>query len=166
MIRCIAGNPCLPLYDLLRAQGFKGEYEHELYSDALVKPFAGSISSQSFRNIASQNPGYEKLRAALEAVKPGAKLDTGDVYGYLATDMFIQALKLAAKDGKAGITRANLQKVASTMTYELPGVAGPTKYPASTVTPTPLCREVMKSNGTTWDTVEPFACNMKSYTLK
>jgi ABC-type branched-subunit amino acid transport system substrate-binding protein len=166
LIRCAAGNPCIPLYSLLRAQGFKGEYEHELYTDLLVKPFAGSVTSQSFRNVTTQNPGYDKLRAAVEASKPGTKVDVGVMYGYLSTDMFIQALKLAAKNGKSGITRQNVQKAASTMTWEVPGVAGPTKYPASTVTPTPMCREVMKSNGTSWETVEPFACNMKAYKLK
>jgi hypothetical protein len=52
------------------------------------------------------------------------------------------------------------------MTYELKGIAGPTSYPLSTVDPTPMCRTVVLSNGTTWDTVEPYTCNMKSYSVK
>lgn len=165
-IRCSAGTPCLNLYSLLRTGGYKGVFEHDLYTDALVKPFAGSITSQSFQNVTTKNAAYDKLRAAVEKVKPGQPIEVGVMYGYLGTDMFIQALKLAAKNGKSGITRANLQKVASTMTYELKGVAGPTKYPASTLDPTPMCRGVLKSNGKTWETVEPYTCNMKSYNVK
>ena len=165
-IRCSAGTACIPLYSLLRAQGYKGVFEHDIYADALVKPFADTIASVSYQNITTQNAAYDKLRAAVEKTKPGTKIDGGVMYGYLSTDLFIQALKLAAKNGKSGITRQNLQKVASTMTYELKGIAGPTRYPASTVAPTPMCRTVVKSNGTTWDTVEPYTCNMKSYTVK
>jgi hypothetical protein len=53
--------------------------------------------------------------------------------GYLSTDMFIQALKTAAKNGKSGITPANVQKAAMNQTWQTPGLAGPTIYPKATV---------------------------------
>ena len=151
----------------LRAGGFKGEFESELYTDALVKPLAGSISAIPHHNlIETGNPTLEKMKASVEAVAPGTKLDSGVMYGYLETDMFIQALKKAANGKKANITRENVQKAAATQTWEIKGLAGPTKFPASTVASTPLCREIVKSDGTQWQTVVPFSCNTKGYKVK
>ncbi len=31
------------------------------------------------------------------------------------------------------------------------------------MTPTPLCRSIVKSDGTKWNTVEPFSCTTKVY---
>jgi ABC-type branched-subunit amino acid transport system substrate-binding protein len=165
-IRCGAGTECINIYQQLRANGFKGEFEHNLYTDALVKPFNGSIVALSFHNPAVSNPGMDQMKKSVEAVAPGTKVDSGVLYGYMETDMFIQALKKAAKGGKSNITRDNVQKAASTMTWELKGIAGPTEYPASTVKATPMCREIVKSDGTQWNTVTPYSCNRLAYKVK
>jgi ABC-type branched-subunit amino acid transport system substrate-binding protein len=165
-IRCGAGTECLNIYTQLRARGFKGEYEHNIYTDALVKPFAGSIVALSFHNPNVSNPGMDKMKASVAAVSPGTKVDSGVLYGYMEADMFIQALKKAAKGNKSNITRDSVQKAASTMTWELKGIAGPAKYPESTVKPTPMCREIVKSDGTAWNTVVPYSCNTLVYKVK
>jgi ABC-type branched-subunit amino acid transport system substrate-binding protein len=167
-VRCAAGpSACLNIYDQLRAGGFKGEYESELYSDALVKPMAGSISAIPHHNLnEANNAPLEKMRASVEEVAPGTKIDTGVLYGYLVTDVFISALKKAAKGNKANITRENVQKAAATQTWQIKNLAGPTRFPASTVATTPLCRTIVKSDGTEWQTVVPFSCNTKGYKVK
>ena len=86
--------------------------------------------------------------------------------GYLSTDMFIQALKTVAKKGKSNITPENVQKAAMNQTWEIEGVAGPTKYPKATQTTYQYCGSVLESDGTTWTTVEPFACTTKQFKAK
>jgi ABC-type branched-subunit amino acid transport system substrate-binding protein len=165
-IRC-SPVACVGLYQQLRASGYTGEFEHNIYTDLLVKPFEGSIVAIPHHNLnETGNAALEKLKASVAEISPGTKLDTGIIDGYLSTDMFIQALKKAAKGGKSNITRDRVQKAASTMTWQIKDLAGPTRYPASTVTPTPLCREVVKSDGTQWVTVVPFSCNDKGYKIK
>jgi ABC-type branched-subunit amino acid transport system substrate-binding protein len=165
-IRCGAGTVCLNIYGQLRANGYEGEFEHNLYTDSLVKPFEGSIIALSHQNINNDTPAMNKMKESVEAVEPGTQIDSGVVYGYIQADMFIAALKEAAKGGKSNITRENVQKAAATGTWEIKGLAGPTKFPGSTVAPTPLCREIVKSDGTTWQTVVPFSCNTKSFKVK
>jgi ABC-type branched-subunit amino acid transport system substrate-binding protein len=165
-IRCGAGTVCLNIYAQLKAGGYEGEFEHNLYTDSLVKPFEGSVIALSHQNINNDTPAMNKMKEAVEVVEPGTKIDSGVVYGYMEADMFIAALKEAAKGGKSNITRENVQKAAATGKWEIPGLAGPTKFPASTVAPTPLCREIVKSDGTMWQTVEPYSCNTKSYKVE
>ena len=74
---------------------------------------------------------------------------------YFAADMFIQAVKkVVTKDGTKGVTPEAVQKVLSTMTWEIKGLVGPTKYPASTAVSTPSCGELITSTGTApWEVV-------------
>jgi ABC-type branched-subunit amino acid transport system substrate-binding protein len=103
------------------------------------------------------------MKADVTAVKADQGLETGSVAGYLSTDMFIQALKTAAKGGKAGITPENVQKAAASQTWKFGSLAGPTKYPESTVTPTPTCSGILKSDGKLFVTVTPYTCSNKQY---
>jgi ABC-type branched-subunit amino acid transport system substrate-binding protein len=163
-VRCSVGTDCLTVWNQLQASGYTGTMEHDLYTDALVKPFKGTISAIPFTNLDNTtDPVIAKLKAAVDKVQPGTPLDSGVMYGYLSTDMFIQALKTAAKNGKSGITQANVQKAAAHQTWQIKGLAGPISFPASTVHPVPLCREIVASDGATWNTVEPYACNTRAY---
>ena len=86
---------------------------------------------------------------------------------YFSADMFIQALKTVVKKGGAkAITPEAVQKVLATQTWQIKGLAGPTKYPASSVVSTPSCSQLTTSNGTApWEVVEPFACRTKTYKI-
>ena len=64
------------------------------------------------------------------------------------------------------ITPENVQKVAVTLTFEIKGLYGPTKYPESNVISTPSCGAIVLANGTGWDTVEPYACSTKTYKVQ
>ena len=60
----------------------------------------------------------------MKAVKPDYPLDSGVMYGYMATDMFISALLTAAKKGTSGITPENVQKAAGDPDVGDPGSGG------------------------------------------
>jgi ABC-type branched-subunit amino acid transport system substrate-binding protein len=165
---CADGVECLNVYELLQAQGYPGVYGSGLYSDLLVKPLDGSLINFQTQNFSSDTPGMNQIKKDMDAVDPGsgAKLDSGAIYGYTSTDMFITALKLAAKKGKSNITPENVQKAASTMTWKIDGVQGPIQYPKSTVMGYPACFNNFLSDGTAWQTVEPYSCSTKTYSPK
>jgi ABC-type branched-subunit amino acid transport system substrate-binding protein len=167
-VRCGGSTECISIYTQMRAAGFKGEFESNLYSDQLAKVFEGSIVAIPYQNPAdATSPGIQKLTDALNKVKPGEKVDAGVLYGYMTTDMFVSALKKAyAKDGKAGITPDKVQQAAATQTWQIKDLAGPTKFPASTVKDTPSCRTIVKADGTGWTTVEPYSCTTLTYPVK
>jgi branched-chain amino acid transport system substrate-binding protein len=163
VITCAATIDCIPMYQLVKANGFTGTFSSALYSDVLIKSMAGSTAFIFTENLTAKTPALDQLRASVEAVKPGAAVDSGTAAGYTATDMFIQALKTIAKKGKANITPETLQAAAMNQTWKMPGLAGPTKYPQSVVAPTPYCLGLVLSDGTAWNTVEPFTCSAKRF---
>ena len=161
---CSGQVECLSFYSLLTARGFKGIFWHSLYSDALVKPLAGSIVSNFANNPSDTSAaGVKQMQADIQAYEPGGKIDTGTTIGYTSADLFITALKKAAANGKSGITPDNVRKVASTMTWKIDGLAGPVVYPDATVISHPACWVVMLSDGTSWNTVSPYACSNTTY---
>ena len=108
------------------------------------------------------------MKEDLDDFSPGAssKVDAATIAGYASTDMFIQALKTVAKKGKSNITPENVQKAAANQTWQIDGLAGPTIYPQSTVSPFPVCTALVLSDGTVWNTIEPFQCSKKQYKVK
>jgi ABC-type branched-subunit amino acid transport system substrate-binding protein len=162
---CTDGVQCLNMFAQLKASGFTGLYASGLYSDALVTALDGSYINITTNNYSDPSKGMKQLKADLDAYAPGssAKMDSGDVYGYTSTDMFIQALKIVAKKGKSNITPENIQKAASTLTWKIDGVMGPTQYPKATVMGFPACSSNSFSDGTTWQLVEKFSCSTKTY---
>jgi hypothetical protein len=168
MVHCAMALQCLALYDQLRQSGFKGLYMSPLFSDLLTKPMAGSAVAANIVNPSEDTPGYRQLKADFEAVQPGssAELDFGGVFSYTAVDAFIQAVKLAAKQGPENITPENVRKIATTMTSGIKGVIGPTEYPKSTVMPYPSCQDVVVSDGTVWKTAAAYACTTDNVSPK
>jgi ABC-type branched-subunit amino acid transport system substrate-binding protein len=161
---CSAAVQCLNFWTLLKATGYQGIYTHGLFTDVLVKPFEGSYVNNPVVNPAEDTPGYQQMRKDLADLKPGLEdnVDLGTVFGYASTDFFLQVLKKVKKD-KMAITPENVQKVASTFTFELKGVKGPIEYPKATVMVFPACFSQFYSNGTEWETVVPNTCSTKTY---
>ena len=110
----------------------------------------------------------DAMKKDLNAWKAGEgdKVDSGTIAGYTSTDMFIQALKTAAKKGKSNITPEAVQAAAAKQTWELKGVAGPTSYPKATVNTYPNCNSLFISDGTAWNTVVDYGCSTKTYPVK
>jgi hypothetical protein len=167
VVTCLVAVECISIYNLLGAQGFKGVFQHALYTDILVKSFKGSIVTASNANYNSTGvPSLDQMRADVEKLKPGQKLDGIILSGYASTDMFIQALKKVAKSGKSGITPVNVQKAAAKQTWQMKGFTGPVVYPIATNRQSPYCTSVYLSDGTQWNTVVPYSCSAKTYPFK
>ena len=167
VVTCLMALECVSIYNLMTAQGFKGIFQHALYTDFFVKPFKDTIVTASNANLSATDiPALARLKTDLAAVAPNTKLDGVIFSGYSSTDMFIQALKKAAKRGKSGITPQNIQKIASKMTWQLKGLTGPTVYPTATNREEPYCTGLFKSDGTQWVTVAPYSCSSKTYPFK
>ena len=164
---CSANVQCLGMWPLLQAQGYKGYFFHGLYSDALAKAGDGSYVNHPYPNFAAadgKSEGFDQMKADIDAFKPGdaAKLDLGHVFGYTAADVFITALKKAAAKGNSGITPENVQKVASTLKWELKDFMK-VEYPKATVMQFPSCFANSKSEGGKWVAINDWSCSNKTY---
>jgi ABC-type branched-subunit amino acid transport system substrate-binding protein len=166
-ITCLVGTECINIYSLLQAQGFKGIFQHALYTDIFVKGFSGSLVTASNANYSSTNiPSLTQMKEDVEAVKPGQKLDGIVNSGYASTDMFIQALKKVAKGGTSKITPEAVQAAAAKQTWQMKGFTGPVVYPVASNRQTPYCTSLFLSDGTSWNTVEDYSCSAKTYPFK
>jgi ABC-type branched-subunit amino acid transport system substrate-binding protein len=164
VITCLVGLQCLNIYSLVNAQGYKGIFQHALYTDAFVKAFKDTIVTASNANFnATGIPSLDQMNADVAKVAPGTKMDGTVFSGYASTDMFIQTLKQAAKSGKSAITPTNIQKIAAKQTWQLKGLTGPIVFPVATNVQEPYCTSLFESDGTTWNTVEPYSCSTKTY---
>ncbi|MFN8026901.1 MAG: ABC transporter substrate-binding protein [Acidimicrobiia bacterium] len=168
-ILCLLATDCIQMYSLIKANGYTGTYISSLYSNILVKALDGSAANVPVVPLdTTGSAGLDQMKNDLDAYQAGAsaKIDTATIAGYASTDMFIAALKTAAKKGKSNITPETVQKAAATQTWQIKGLAGPTTYPQSTVSPYPACTALTISDGTTWKTVEPFGCSKKQFKVK
>jgi branched-chain amino acid transport system substrate-binding protein len=169
-ILCLLATDCIGMFTQIKASGYEGIFISSLYSDILVKALGGSAANVPVvpLDATTNNAGQAQMKKDLDAYEAGAsgKVDTATIAGYSSTDMFIQALKAVAKKGKSAITPEAVQKVASTQTWQIKGLAGPTSYPKSTVSPYPTCTSLVVSDGAKWSTVEPFACSNKQFPVK
>jgi ABC-type branched-subunit amino acid transport system substrate-binding protein len=165
---CLLSTDCISMWSLIKANGYTGTYITSLYADVLVKALSGTVANTPFVPLDQTTPGLTQLKKDLDAFQPGAsaKIDTGTMAGYLSTDMFIQALKTAAKKGKSGITPENVQKAAANQTWEIKGLSGPTTYPQATVSAYQACSAEVISDGTAWKQVVPYSCSKKTYPNK
>jgi ABC-type branched-subunit amino acid transport system substrate-binding protein len=169
-VACLLATDCIQMFSLMKANGYTGTYISSLYSNILLKAMDGSGANVPVvpLDATTDNAGLEQMKEDLDDFSPGAsnRIDTATIAGYASTDMFIQALKTVAKKGKSNITPENVQKAAAKQTWQIEGLAGPTTFPQSTVTPFPACTAFTISDGTTWNTVEPFQCSEKQYKVK
>jgi hypothetical protein len=106
-----------------------------------------------------------QLNDDVAAIDPNVAIDTGVSTAYMSTDMFIQALKTVAEKGEQYITPENVRLAAAHQTWEIEGLAGPTKYPDSTVMSTPACAGYALATATEWRTIVPFACTDKRWPI-
>jgi branched-chain amino acid transport system substrate-binding protein len=165
VVFCIAIRSCVPIYQQLRAAHFAGVFAHPLYSDDVLVPMKGSVAFiGGYQAFNEPTAGVKQLKADL-AGSGGAKvkLDTGVLAGYVSTDMFISALETVAAKGKDYITPENVRAAAAHHTWQMKGLAGPTKYPDSTVLETPACSMAVLDTGAAWKTVAPYRCSAKRF---
>ena len=99
-----------------------------------MKPFEGSYVNNPVVNPAEPTAGNIQMKKDLgPCSRAWNRTSTwAPSSGTCSTDFFIQVLKKMKKN-KMAITPENVQKVASTFTFELKGVKGPIQYPKATV---------------------------------
>ncbi len=163
VITCALALQCVAAYQAAKAAGFTGTFQSPLGPiDQLAKPLAGTIT-YAFYNT-QPNAGLTQMQADLNAFKPGTPvLGYSNVYGYFSADMFVQALKKIGKHP----TPQGLQQVLAHQTWQIPGLVGPTTYPASTVAPTPECSELLldSTDGSGFAPLAPYSCSYKHYPI-
>jgi hypothetical protein len=164
-MECLLATDCINMYNLVKAQGYKGYFISSLYAGALTKLLANSYASIFFTAPDQQTPAMKQMQADINAVQPGSgnAVSSAQVAGYGSTDMFISALKKVAAKGKSNITPENVQKAAATMTWQIKGLTGPVSYPKSTVVLWPYCNAIVGSDGTAWTQKEAYACSKKQF---
>jgi ABC-type branched-subunit amino acid transport system substrate-binding protein len=99
------------------------------------------------------NANMQHVVTSLKSALGSKPITQTALSGYFGADMFIQALKKAGKNP----TSQSIQKAASTMTYQIKGVVGPTKYPKSMTLSSP-CATLTVSDGTGYKIVAPYKC--------
>jgi ABC-type branched-subunit amino acid transport system substrate-binding protein len=162
-ISCLAAATCVSIWPPLKADGFTGTFLSPLGPvDLLQKTMAGTVTLASFNT--APNPGLTTMQADLNAYAPGTKpVGYSNVLAYFSADMFIQALKKVG----VNITPQAVQRALSTITWGIPRLVGPVKYPASTVSPTPSCNELVLYNtsGSGYTILEPYVCSLRKFKL-
>jgi branched-chain amino acid transport system substrate-binding protein len=72
---------------------------------------------------------------------------------YFSADAFVAVLKKVGKN----LTPESMAKAMANFTYQVPGIVGPTKYPAAKTQGAP-CGTLVFSDGTSWSVQVPYAC--------
>ena len=134
--------------------GYTGDIWLAFYDPRIAGVLKDSLIITPFAPFESEAPAMKQLIEDVRAFDPDVTLALSVEAGYLAADMFIEALKKTGKN----LTPESLQKATSTITYKLPGVQCPTTYPESSDWKQQTGGTgLVKSNGTTFDIVVPYA---------
>jgi ABC-type branched-subunit amino acid transport system substrate-binding protein len=161
VIYCLLSTQCIAAWAALKAVGYTGIYYDTLGgTSALASSMAGTVTANFYNS--SPNPGLTAMQNAMDALVPNTQLvGYSNVPGYFGASMFVQALKKVGNND----TQQAVQKALATQTWQIPGLVGPIKYPASTVIPTPACLELLQdsSAGTGFTLLAPYVCTYKSF---
>lgn len=141
----------------LRDGGYLGTFTNLVqYDPNLVAQASGaSVFLQTAPTEAAANtPAMQQLVDDVAKVAPDQAVDQSVIAGYLSADLFLAAVQKAGRE----LTVAKLVGAANrNFTYELPGVAGPTKFPAAHARPTP-CGSLVRSDGVAFQIVAAYGC--------
>jgi ABC-type branched-subunit amino acid transport system substrate-binding protein len=142
-----------PLTKALRQAGYKGLIlQGSGYSTQLTAAAATTFYGNQWATVEAPTPA---MTAIISTLNKGGVTAIGqpELAGYFAADMFVDVLKKVGAD----LTPQRFQQVASTFTYSIPTVVGPTVFPAGFLT-SPSCSEIVGSDGTKWSVAVPYTC--------
>lgn len=120
----------------IQAAGFKGMIITPSYSPLLLgRPGYNDIYINTQISMDPDLDANKEMLDAVHAIEPDAKLSLSMAAGYWAADMFIDALDKTGKD-------LTVEKLLATLnggdfTFEVPGVVGPSTWPANHSKPVP-----------------------------
>jgi ABC-type branched-subunit amino acid transport system substrate-binding protein len=138
------------------AAGFKGiDTNAVAYDPRLVSSSKGQTAFTQFDLPEdTSNSTMQKIVASIKQANGNKTITQPQLAGYFAADMFIQALKKTGKN----LTPEALAKAAGSMTYEIKGIIGPTKYPRSQTYGAPCGTLAQDVDGVSYKIVAPYAC--------
>ncbi|HWE70323.1 MAG TPA: ABC transporter substrate-binding protein [Acidimicrobiales bacterium] len=161
VIECLLTTQCVNAWQALKAVGYTGIFYDNLGGiAALQSSMAGTITANFYNS--SPNPGLTQMQNAMNAISPNTALvGYSNVPGYFGASMFVQAVEKVGNND----TPQAVQKALATQTWQIPGLVGPTKYPASTVVASPACQELLQdnANGSGYTIVAPYSCSYKTF---
>jgi len=141
----------------LRDGGYLGTFTNLVqYDPNLVAQASGaSVFLQTAPTEAAANyPAMKQLVADVAKTAPDQPVNQSVIAGYLSADLFLAAVQKAGKDLTVGKLLSAANK---NFTYELPGVAGPTRFPGAHASPTP-CGSLVRSDGIAFQIVAAYSC--------
>jgi branched-chain amino acid transport system substrate-binding protein len=101
----------------------------------------------------TSNATMQQITTNIKAVAGGAPITQGTLAAYFSADAFVAALKKAGKN----LTPEGMAKAMGSMTYQVPGIVGPTKYPVAQTQGAP-CGLLTQSDGTKYTIAVPYSC--------
>lgn len=145
----------LGLSKALLAAGYQGLLTNAVaYDPRIVASAKGqTVFTQFDLPEDTSNAAMQQVTNNIKAVAGGAAITQGTLAAYFSADSFVAALKKAGKN----LTPEGLAKAMSSLTYQVPGIVGPTKYPAAQTQGAP-CGLLTQSDGTKYNIVVPYAC--------
>ena len=134
--------------------GFKGILTNAvLYDPRAVSLMKGnSVFTQFDVPEDTSNATMQQIVSKIKAA--GATQITQPMLSaYFSADAFVAVLKKVGKN----LTPESMAKAMANFTYQVPGIVGPTKYPAAKTQGAP-CGLLAFSDGTSWSVQVPYAC--------
>lgn len=146
----------LGLAKALPAAGYKGVLTNAVIYDpravSIMKDNSTFIQTDATED--TSNAAMQQIVSNIKAVGgPNTAITLGMFYSYFSADSFIAVLKKVGKN----LTPEAMAKVMANFTYQIPGVVGPTKYPAAQTQGAP-CGTLVGSDGTKFSVQVPYAC--------
>lgn len=144
------------LVQALPQAGYKGVLTNAVFYDpravSLVK---GNFAFTQFDVPEdTANPAMQQIVQRLQAVGgPNVQITQGMLSAYFSADSFVAVLKKVGKN----LTPQTFAAAMKNFTYQIPGVVGPTKYPASQTEGSP-CGTLVGSDGTKFSIAVKFSC--------
>jgi branched-chain amino acid transport system substrate-binding protein len=146
-------SDAFPLGAALRQAGYTGLISQTTYAPQLAKAAKSMLADSTFATTEATNlPAMKSIVATLTeaGVNP---IGEPELVGYFAADMFVKILQAVGPD----LTPEAFRQAAANFTYQIPGVVGPSSYPAGFQVG-PSCGEILSSDGTKWTIVQPYSC--------
>jgi branched-chain amino acid transport system substrate-binding protein len=149
-------NNTLKLPSAITAAGFSGVLTNAvLYDPRVVGLMKGnSVFTQFDVPEDTSNATMQQIVKNIQAVGgPNVAITQAVLASYFSADSFIAVLKKVGKN----LTAERMAQVMAHFTYGIPGIVGPTKYPAAQTQGAP-CGTLVASDGTKWSIQVPYAC--------
>src|SRR5439155_4536243 len=136
--------------------GYQGTFTDALeYAPQLAAGAAGTLVFVPNAPVESADATapMRQLVDDVHKVAPNQVVDESVVKGYLSADLFLQILNQRPNN----LTRATFLAAANRFSFEIPDVAGPTKFPRAHREPTP-CGSLVHSDGLAFSVKVPYTC--------